>query len=61
MRRKELFVELTKLVAEAWRVGVTEDEFEDIVVELEVNSGTRPIELEHLWDPRRMSKGFRRS
>ena len=54
-----LLQQLKQAVEEAREAGITEDDIDDLVAELEVTTERRPIELENFWDPRRMSKGWR--
>jgi len=58
--RPKLIKELGQLVEGARELGVTEEDIDELVAELEITIGRRPIELENFWDPRRMSKGYRK-
>ena len=58
--RPKLVKELGHTVEEARGAGVTEADINELVAELEVLNGRRPINLEYFWDPRRTSKTWRR-
>ena len=57
--RPKLIRELGQAVEEAKKVGVTDNDLEELVLELEVTTGTRPINLEYFWNPLRISKGWK--
>jgi len=59
MVRPKLVKELGQAVSEAKMAGVTDSDMSELVAELMVITGRRPINLEFFWDPRRMAKGFR--
>ena len=58
--RPKIHKELGQAVESARKAGVTDDDIDELVLELEMETGRRPIELENFWDPRRMSKVYRR-
>ncbi|TRZ52643.1 MAG: hypothetical protein D4S01_02580 [Dehalococcoidia bacterium] len=58
--RPRLIKELGQAVSEAKMAGMTEDDIHELVTELEVLTGRRPINLEYFWDPRRLLKGWRK-
>ena len=58
--RPQLIKKLGLAVEKARQDGVTESDINDLVAVLELGSGRRPIELENFWDPRGMSKRWRK-
>ena len=55
--RPKILKELSQAVERARKAGVADDDIDELVLVLGVETGRRPVELKHLWDPRRMAEG----